>query len=174
MAERPVPADAVKALEAHIFRRYAPAQSGPVPGRAAGKTDVALQVGARIRPFQLKVLLGLFFPAGFEMRRPRFRRIRRIPMKQPQARRQVPVILDDAPAIHARAGFEHQHGQTGVQRSFCDQATDHPGSHDDDICAGVIRHLNNPLSLSRAPHQNSGILLRGGASADQPFGPETA
>jgi len=46
-------------------------------------------------------------------------------MKQPQAGRQVPVVLDNAPAVDARAGFQHQHGQAGVQSLFRDQATDH-------------------------------------------------
>ena len=95
-------------------------------------------------------------------------------MKQSQAWRKVPEILDDLPAIDARTGLEHQHGQASFQGLFRDQATDDAGSHDDDVCTVITRHLDNSLFFREHRVQNSGMLLSGGASAVHPFGPEIA
>ena len=143
-----------------------------MPGGASCIADVALEIGAGIRSFQLKVLLLLFGRARFEMRRPRLRRIGRVPVKQPQAWRQVAEILDDTPAIDPRTGLEHQHGQTGVKGVLRDQATDHSGSDNDDVCIVIARHPDNSSLKHRV--QNSGMLPSGGASAVHPFGPEIA
>ena len=141
VAEWPVPADPIKAFQAHVIGRDTPADSGPVPGSTSRIADVTLEIGAGIRPLQLKVLLVLFGGARFEVRRPRLRRIGRIPVKQPYTGRKVAKILDDSPAIDARAGLEHQHGQASVQGLLRDQATDHPGSHDNNVCTIIARHL---------------------------------
>jgi hypothetical protein len=71
-------------------------------------------------------------------------------MKQSQAWRKVPEILDDSPAIDSRTGFKHQHGQASFQGLFCDQATNHPGSHDDDVCIVIACHLDNSSFESTA------------------------
>ena len=91
-------------------------------------------------------------------------------MKQSQAWRKVSEILDDSPAIDTRTGLEHQHGQASFQGLFRDQATDDPGSHNDDIRTVIARHLDNSLYLRERRVQNSGMLLSGGASAVHPFG----
>ena len=79
-----------------------------MPGRAAGIAHVALKISAGIRPFHLKILFLLFGSARFKVRRPRFRRVRRIPMIQAHAWRKLPEILNDPRAIDARARLKHQ------------------------------------------------------------------
>nr|GEU28266.1 hypothetical protein [Tanacetum cinerariifolium] len=142
----PVAAHAVQGVQAHVGRRQAPAGAGPVPGGAARVADIALRIAVGTGQLQVGVLGS--FTGRHRVGGPWRRRIagRWIALER---QRQVAEVFHDLGARDARARFEHQHGQAGVEQGLGDRHADDAGADDDDVGACRIRHDEIPGSKGR-------------------------
>lgn len=132
IADRPVATDAVQRLQLHVIGQQAPRLRGPVPGGAADHAQIAglVRLGAALH--EVVVVRRIL-----RMRRMRGGRIRRLEIRFERA---VAIVLDDAPAIDTRAGFEHQHVDAGFREFLRDLTGRDAGADDHDVGGSVVCH----------------------------------